>query len=209
MRNLPRTAGHLEGLKALKRVVVSCRNHDIPFTSYYVFSTENWKRSSEEVNYLMHLLQVKLTGEIGFFRRENVRVIARGNIPGLPEGVRKAISEAEKATADRTGITACLLVNYGGQDEIARAVNRLIAQGKKDVTAEDIGSALALPGIPPVDMIVRSAGERRLSNFLLWDSAYAELASYSEPWPDWGDAQVVRLLDDYRSRTRKFGGVQE
>lgn len=207
-RGLPRTAGHIEGLKALKRVIVSARDHGIRYATFYVFSTENWKRSQQEVGYLMHLLSTKLPGEINFFKQERVKILVRGSRERLPQSVLNAISRTEEATKDMDGITVSLAINYGGQDEIVRAVNALLAQGKREVTVRDIQDTLDLCQVPPVDMIVRSAGEWRLSNFLLWDSAYAELASYEELWPDWGDEEVTRLCTDYAGRTRKFGGVQ-
>lgn len=207
-RGLPRAAGHIEGLKSLKRVIVSCRDHHISFITLYVFSTENWKRSQQEVGYLMHLLACKLPGEINFFTQEHVRIRVRGDVAGLPEAVRKAIGETEEATKAETGITCCLAINYGGQDEIVRAANKAIASGRRSLSAEDIQGNLDLCDVPPVDMIVRSAGEHRLSNFLLWDSAYAELASYEKLWPDWGEREVEQLCEDYRGRTRKFGGLK-
>lgn len=207
-KGLPRAAGHIEGLKALKRVIVSCRKHHIPYITLYVFSTENWKRSQQEVGYLMHLLSTKLAGEINFFLQEHVRIRVRGDVKHLPPEVRRAIEKTEKATSLEMGITCCLAINYGGQDEIVRAVNKLIKNGKKEITTKDIQGALDLCDVPPVDMIVRSAGEHRLSNFLLWDSAYAELASYGELWPDWGDKEIERICIDYSGRTRKFGGLK-
>lgn len=207
-RGLPRAAGHIEGLKALKRVIISCRNHHIPYITFYVFSTENWKRSKQEVSYLMHLLSHKLPGEINFFNAQQVRIRIRGDVATLPETVQEAIRKTEEETKNQKGITCCLAINYGGQDEVVRAVSRALASGKKTISAEDIRANLDLCDVPPVDMIVRSAGEHRLSNFLLWDSAYAELASYEKLWPDWGDDEVELLCEDYRGRTRKFGGLK-
>jgi undecaprenyl diphosphate synthase len=208
-RNLPRTAGHIEGLKAVKRVIAACRDEGIRYLTMYVFSTENWKRSGEEVGFLMNLLASKLHGELLYFMDEHIRILVRGDITGLPEPVRNSIRETEEATKDNDGIVCSLAINYGGQDEIVRAVNKLIASGVTSVTAEQIAGNLDLPSVPPVDMIVRSAGERRISNFLLWDSAYAELASYDKLWPDWDKDDVQRICEEYAHRVRKFGGVLE
>jgi len=206
-RNLPRTAGHIEGLKAVKRVIVACREEGIKYLTMYVFSTENWKRSRQEVGFLMGLLATKLHGELAFFLKENVRILVRGNKQGLPAEVQTAITETEEATKDKDGIVCCLAINYGGQDEIVRAVNHMLANGAKTVTSEDIAQNLYLPCIPPVDMIIRSAGEKRISNFLLWDSAYAELASYEKLWPDWDRTDIQRVCSDYAQRVRKYGGM--
>lgn len=208
-RNLPRVAGHIEGLKALKRVICACRDLGVPFATFYVFSTENWKRSPEEVGYLMNLLSTKLHGELSFYLNEHISIRVRGDRAGLPPSVAAAIAETEEATKDEKGITCCLAVNYGGQDEICRAVTSLAKRGVSVFTPGIIRGALDLPDVPPVDIIVRSAGEQRLSNFLLWDSAYAELASYDKLWPDWTREDVIRICDDYALRVRKFGGVQK
>lgn len=207
-RGLPRAAGHLEGLKALKRVIVASRDQGIAYATFYVFSTENWKRSEQEVGYLMHLLATKLTGELNFFLQEGVRIRVLGDRTRLPEAVRGAIERTETATRGQNRITCCLAINYGGQDEICRAVRAALEAGDGPIDPACIRRHLDLPDVPPVDMIVRSAGEKRLSNFLLWDSAYAELASYDRLWPDWGAEDVARVLDEYAARTRKFGGVK-
>lgn len=206
-RNLPRTAGHLEGLKAVKRVVVACRDQGIPYVTLYVFSTENWKRSDQEVGYLMSLLASKLHGELLFFLQQGIRILVRGDVEGLPAAVQDSIRDTEERTKDLTRITCSLAINYGGRDEIVRSVNRVLAQGVCAITAEQITQHLDLPSIPPVDMIVRSAGEKRISNFLLWDSAYAELASYDKLWPDWDAADIRQVCEEYAKRVRKFGGV--
>lgn len=208
-RALPRTAGHLEGLKALKRVIKEASVLGIGYVTFYVFSTENWKRSKQEVSYLMHVLTSKLYGELSFYQKHGIRILVSGDVQGLPLDVQKVIASTIKATENNTKVTCILAINYGGQDEIARAVNRYLSkQDTKALTVEDIRANLDLPQIPPVDMIVRSANERRLSNFLLWDSAYAELGFYDKFWPDWKAEDVRAVCKDYALRVRKFGGIE-
>jgi undecaprenyl diphosphate synthase len=208
-RSLPRTAGHLEGLKALKKVIKEASVQGIGFVTFYVFSTENWKRSNQEVSYLMGLLVSKLHGELSFYNTHNIRILVRGEMTKLPPEVSKVIQNTISATSSNTGITCILAINYGGQDEICRAVNRFLSEGtERAITCDDIRMHLDLPEIPPVDMIVRSANERRLSNFLLWDSAYAELGFYEKLWPDWDGEDVQKICADFSTRVRKFGGVQ-
>ncbi|MFA5447164.1 MAG: polyprenyl diphosphate synthase [Sphaerochaeta sp.] len=204
-RALPRTAGHIEGLKALKRVIVEAIAQGIKVVTFYTFSTENWKRSEQEVAYLMHLFVSKLHGELTFYNRHKIRIVARGDIAGLPAQVQDAIAKTEKATEDNDVITAVVAINYGGRDEIARAVNRI---QERPITEELITQNMDLPDLPAVDMIVRSANEKRLSNFLLWESAYAELAFYEKLWPDWGAEEIQQVCQEYRQRVRKFGGVE-
>jgi len=208
-RGLPRAAGHIEGLKALKRVIKEAAEMGIGFVTFYAFSTENWKRSQQEVQYLMNLLVTKLHGEISFYNQYGIKILVRGDVSGLPESVQNAIAKTAKETESNTRITAVLAINYGGQDEICRAVNAFSKHNPgKDITIEDLASHLDLPQIPAVDMIIRSANEKRLSNFLLWDSAYAELAFYEKLWPDWCGDDVVQVCQEYAQRVRKFGGLQ-
>lgn len=208
-RGLPRAAGHIEGLKALKRVIKEAAVQGIGYVTFYAFSTENWKRSQQEVQYLMNLLVTKLHGEISFYNQYGIRILVRGDMAGLPPAVQQAIGRTVKETEANSKVTAVLAINYGGQDEICRAVNTFTKQNPgADITIESLASFLDLPQIPAVDMIVRSANEKRLSNFLLWDSAYAELAFYEKLWPDWDSEDVVQVCQEYSLRVRKFGGLQ-
>ncbi len=206
-RNLPRTAGHLEGLKALKRVIIEAANQQIEWVTFYAFSTENWKRTEEEVSYLMRLFTSKLLGELAFYRAHQIRILTMGDLAGLSSEVQNVITETVEATKDHKGITAVIAINYGGRDEIVRSVNRLIASNRQ-VSVEAITSNVDLPQAPPVDMIVRSAGEMRLSNFLLWESAYAELGFYEPLWPDWGAKEIQLIVRDYAKRVRTYGGIE-
>lgn len=207
-RSLPRAAGHLEGLKTCKRIVVAAIKLKIDVLTLYVFSTENWKRPSQEVNYLMGLMAKKLPGEMKFYKENGIRIMFRGDISALPEEARAGVSKTVEETKDGDKITVVLAINYGGQDEIARACNRFITNNPgKAITVEDIQRNLDVPEIPAPDLIARSAGEMRLSNFMLWDSAYAEFLSIDDLWPDWGEEQLKLCLDVLSKRVRKFGGL--
>jgi len=208
-QGLPRTAGHYEGLKAVKRVTAEASRLSIPFVTYYVFSTENWKRPEQEITYLMDLLATRLYGEIDFYQTIGARVLIRGDLSRLSEKAKDAILATQDATKEATHLTVSLAINYGGQDEIARAVTRWLASRTTDcpITVSDIQQNLDLSQIPPVDLIIRTGGEKRLSNFLLWDSAYAELSFYDTLWPDWGARELKFACEDFASRVRRFGGI--
>ncbi|MBO4393670.1 MAG: di-trans,poly-cis-decaprenylcistransferase [Spirochaetales bacterium] len=207
-RSLPRAAGHLEGLKAAKRVVLAAIKLKIDYITLYVFSTENWKRPDQEVKYLMGLLAKKLPGEMALYKDNGIRVLFRGDIDALPEDARQGVLKTVEETKDGKALTVVLAVNYGGQDEIKRACNRFIEKNPgKPITIDDIQRNLDQPEIPAPDLIARSAGELRLSNFMLWDSAYAEFLALDDLWPDWGEEQLAKCLDALSNRVRKFGGL--
>ena len=207
-RSLPRAAGHLEGLKAAKRVVLAAIKLKIDYITLYVFSTENWKRPDQEVKYLMGLLAKKLPGEMALYKDNGIRVLFRGDIDALPEDARQGVLKTVEETKDCKALTVVLAVNYGGQDEIKRACNRFIEKNPgKPITIDDIQRNLDQPEIPAPDLIARSAGELRLSNFMLWDSAYAEFLALDDLWPDWGEEQLAKCLDALSNRVRKFGGL--
>lgn len=208
MRSLPRSKGHEEGARALQKVTGACLKHGISYLTVYAFSTENWRRPEAEVSFLMNALASKLPENIAFFKKNNIRIRHRGDLSALPLAARMAIINAIKQTETNTGLTLILAINYGGQDEIARAVNRFLsANPSKTVTPEDIRANLDNPDIPDADMIVRSAGEMRLSNFMLWDSAYSELYFIDKLWPDWSENEIEQIITEYNRRTRKFGGL--
>ena len=207
-KGLPRTVGHLEGIKSLRKVISGAINENIRYLTLYCFSTENWKRPKDEVNYLMALFTNKIYGEIKAIQNLGVSVRLLGNRDGLPEEALKAIERTIEETRGNTKLTLQLAINYGGYDEIVRAVNALIKDGVKEVTADLIRSRFDNPDIPPVDFIVRSAGEERLSNFLLFDSAYSELGFYDKLWPDWDEAMIKTVKEDFLRRERRYGGLK-
>ena len=174
-RGKPRTFGHSEGVRTAKRIAKAASDMGVKYLSLYTFSTENWKRSETEVKFLMQLLKKHLREQFSFYRENNIRVVHSGSLDRLPEVVQKEIVDVEDLTKDFTGMTANLVINYGGRDEIVRAVRKLRDQGESEITEEKLSSAMDHPEIPDPDLIIRTGGELRISNFLLWESAYSEL----------------------------------
>ncbi|MFA7370524.1 MAG: polyprenyl diphosphate synthase [Sphaerochaetaceae bacterium] len=209
MRSLERKAGHYEGIKAAKRVTSEAASLGIPYLTFYVFSTENWRRPPQEVSYLMDLIASRLFSEIDFLRRIGARVLVRGDYQKATNGAREALEATVKATGNFKNITVVLAVNHGGHDEIVRSVNAWLKnrKGQEPIDAQAIRENIDLAFIPPVDLIIRAGGQKRLSNFMLWDSAYAELAFYDTLWPDWDGKLFKQALTDYSHRNRQFGGV--
>lgn len=207
-RSLPRSAGHLEGLKACIRVVKSAVRLNVNYLTLYAFSTENWKRPEKEVSFLMDLFASTFPVEAEKCRKSNIKLLFRGNIDNLPDYVKASVKKAEKITSECSGLTVVVCINYGGQDEIQRAVNKYIIENPgKTITAEDIRMNLDCPNVPDPDLIVRSAGEMRLSNFMLWDCAYAEFLSIGKYFPDWGEEEIEFCISELGKRNRKYGGL--
>lgn len=210
-RNLNRTAGHREGLKATKAIVKAAADLGIKYLSLYTFSTENWKRAQEEVSFLMGLVHQHLRKEYDFYRENEIRIRHSGDLSGLPPEVQEDIRTVIQDTASHTRLTVNLAINYGGKNEIVRAVRKLIQSNPsltpEEVTETSIEQNLDNPDIPDLDLIIRTAGELRLSNFLLWESAYAELYFSPKLWPDFTPEDFLEALLNYQSRNRKFGGV--
>ncbi|MBI9101384.1 MAG: di-trans,poly-cis-decaprenylcistransferase [Spirochaetales bacterium] len=207
-RNKPRTFGHKEGLEAAKRVVKAASDLGIGFVSLYTFSTENWKRTTEEVSFLMKLIGSHLKKEWNFYRENKIRVVHSGDLSGLPEDVSKDIIDVIRDTADFPGLTVNLAINYGGRNEIVRGINKWISENPgKPVDEEIIAKCLDNPELPEPDIIIRTGGEKRLSNFLLWGSAYSEYIFTDTLWPDWTEKDLEKALQLYAGRDRRFGGV--
>ncbi len=206
-RGMPRTEGHREGLKAAKRIVLAARNLGIRYLTLYTFSTENWKRAQEEVRFLMGLVSTYLCAEFDFYREQGVRVVHSGDIDGLPPEVQAAIRQVMADTAALTGITVNLAINYGGRDEIVRAIRRLPADHTA-MTEEQFRGYLDVPDMPDPDLIIRAGGELRLSNFLIWQAAYSELYFSDVLWPDWTDEHLERAVQEYTHRERRYGNAR-
>lgn len=212
LRNLSRTEGHREGLKASKRIVKAASEIGIPCLSLYTFSTENWKRAQEEVSFLMGLVKQHLRREFEFYKENGVRLRYSGNLAGLPKEIQEDMLLAIEDTKDFNRLTVNLALNYGGRDEIVRAVRAWLGrQGEKpeplSFTEETLSACLDNPDIPDPDLIIRSAGETRTSNFLLWESAYAEFYFSPKLWPDWDEEDLREALREYSGRVRKYGGA--
>ncbi|MDR0442569.1 MAG: di-trans,poly-cis-decaprenylcistransferase [Treponema sp.] len=208
-RGLIRTQGHLEGLKAAKRIVKAASDLGVKFLTLYAFSTENWKRAVEEVSFIMGLVKQYLRAEFDFSKRNRIRVRHAGDIAGLPADIQKELAESMSNTADFEGMQVVLAINYGGRDEIVRAFRRFAATGQdmSNIGENDISAYLDNPDIPDPDLIIRSAGEYRTSNFLLWEGAYSELHVSKKLWPDWDKEDLEEAIADFRQRDRRFGSV--
>lgn len=204
-RGLPRTEGHRRGTENAKTIVKAAIDLGIRFLSLYVFSTENWKRASDEVGFLMGLIKQHLSREFDFYRENRIRVIHSGNAEGLPADVVAEIRRVEGDTSSFDRFTVNLAINYGGRDEIIRAVRMLIDAGGP-IDEARVSAALDHPELPDPDLIVRTSGELRLSNFLLWESAYSELYFSEKLWPDFGPDDLAEAVGDYGRRKRRFGG---
>ncbi|MDX9826756.1 MAG: polyprenyl diphosphate synthase [Spirochaetia bacterium] len=209
-RGLPRTEGHRQGLEAAKRIVAACSERNISHLSLYTFSTENWKRTKDEVGFLMGLIKTHLAAELDFYRKNRIKLLHSGNRSGLSADILREIDTAVRDTSAFPGMVVNLAINYGGRDEILRSVKRLSAgrgATADSITEKDIASGMDHPELPDPDLIIRTGGEMRLSNFLLWESAYSELYFTDCLWPDFDAEALDKALDDYRSRTRRFGGL--
>lgn len=205
---LPAYEGHMAGYNTLQDVLIETLEQGVQYVSAYVFSTENWKRSQDEVGRLMGLVLKIFTSDLHILQEKNVRLRVLGTQDGVGDKVLKAIAEAEAATSSNDGGTLALCFNYGGQMEIADAVKQIIEKGisASDVTPELISHHLYAPDIPPCDIIVRTSGEQRLSNFMLWRAAYSELLFIEKNWPDMTKQDVTDIIEAYKLRGRRFGG---
>ena len=205
MRGMPRYKGHQEGVKVTKEIVRYCSKIGVPFITLYVFSTENKKRSSEEVGFLMGLIKQHLKAELQFYADNNIRVLHIGDLSGLPSAVQEEIIVVREKTKDYTGSSVVLAINYGGKDEIVRSIRNLLPEQLVNMTEADFSLCLDTKDIPPVDLVIRTGGEKRLSNFLLWQCAYSELYFSDKYWPDWKTEDLQIAIDDYMTRNRRFG----
>ncbi len=212
-RGLDRSKGHVAGVESLRETVTSCVRLGVDNLSVYAFSTENWKRPQQEVNLLMHLFGTTLLKELPLFHQENVRLRFLGDIEALPEATYQVFEEGLRETQGNTGMTFALAVNYGSRAEITRAA-RLLAQDvadgglrPEDVDADAIQSRLYTAGMPDPELLIRTSGELRLSNYLLWQLAYTEFYVTKTLWPDFDRWELLRAIRSFQGRNRRFGGV--
>ena len=213
-RGLPRTAGHVTGAQVFRKIAKYCDRCGVRYLTVYAFSTENWRRPQEEVEAIMNLLRQYLKESLADFQSENIVVRFIGNRAELAQDIRDLIEEAEAATANKTGMTLNIALNYGGQQEITAAARSLavkVANGElqpEDIDEKMIEQALYTGEQPPVDLILRPSGEYRLSNFLIWQCAYAEFVFMDVLWPDFKEEDLDRAFVEYARRDRRFGGVK-
>lgn len=214
-RGLPRTLGHRAGVDSLREVVRAASNIGVKALTAYAFSTENWKRPEEEVNLLMNLLSEYLDSEIEELHRENIKIRFIGKIEELASGLRKKMQEAQKYTEKNTGMIFSLAVNYGGRAEILQCVQVIadkVAKGemkREQITEEAIDQHLYTADLPELDLLIRPSGDFRISNFLLWQAAYAEFWFTDIHWPDFTPTHLQQAILDYQRRERRFGGLKK
>ena len=206
-RLLPRLAGHNAGAKAVERTLQAAEKAGVEFLTLYAFSTENWARPQEEIDGLMKLLEQTLDKYTQEAKKHRVRLWVSGEREKLPPAILAKIDEAVSSTSNNTGLTLNLALNYGARQEIAHAVNRLLMQGKTQITPADIQANLYQPALPDPELIIRTSGEERLSNFLLWQAAYSEFYFTPVLWPDFDETEFQKALSAYQTRTRRFGGI--
>ena len=214
-RGLERTAGHRAGADNVLTIMQAAKEFGIKYLTLYAFSTENWKRPAAEVGALMKLLQEFLLKQLPGMQKENVRLNAIGRLDDLPEPARLSLLGAMKATANNTGGVLTLALNYGGRAEIVDAAKKLIKEAKsgnldwEKLDEKSFANFLYDPELPDPDLVIRTSGELRISNFLLWEMAYSELYISDVMWPDFGRAELAEALKSYNNRNRRFGGVEK
>ena len=214
-RNLPRTGGHQQGIEACKRAVKAAGELEIPYLTLFGFSTENWSRPADEVNELMRLLRMYLRSETAELHRNNVKMTMIGERDAFSPDLLKLIENAETLTKDNDGLNLTIALNYGGRDEIIRAASDMALRMKEDGmepsfenVQEHFGSHLMTNDTPDPDILIRTSGEQRISNFLLWQCAYSEFIFTDTLWPDFEKADMEAAIKEYSGRDRRFGAVE-
>ncbi len=214
-RGLPRIEGHRRGVDSVRRTTEECARLGIEQLTLYCLSSENWKRPAEELDFLMHMLQQYMIEERGRIMQENIRVTIIGRRDRLPEDVLQEIDRTVEMSRDNTGLRVCLAINYGGRAELSDAVRRIAEEVKAgrlqpaELTEETVAAHLYTAGMPELDLMIRTAGEMRVSNFLLWQVSYAEIWVTDLFWPDFDEAQLHAAIRSFASRDRRFGGLSE
>lgn len=208
-RGLPRVAGHQAGTENLRRVIRACVEFGVKYLTLYAFSTENWGRPKEEVDGLMHILADVIDRELEELHQEGVQLRHLGHLDELPETLREKVLKAIKTTENNQRLVLCLAFNYGGRDEIVCAFRDIMAEGIQpgDITPEVVNQHLFTAGIPDPDLIIRTSGEMRVSNFLIWQGAYSEWFITPTLWPDFGRDELYKALVDYSHRDRRYGRI--
>ena len=214
-RHLPRVAGHRAGVKAAREIIESCARLKLPYLTLYAFSLENWRRPQAEVDFLMRLLREYLKRELPSIHKNNIRLLIIGRSEQLPEGVRRDIEHGMQMTARNTGMKLVVALNYGGRAELVDAFNAMLehvrSNGLSAFQADEqtISEHLYTAGLPDPDLLIRTSGEMRVSNFLLWQIAYAEIYVTETLWPDFSRARLLDALVDFQKRERRYGGLND
>ena len=206
-RKLSRSAGHDEGLRTIKKIVKDACDLGIKYLTLYVFSTENWKRTQDEVGFLMNLIHIHLRNELAFYKENEIKLNHLGDISALPKNIQKDIIDAMDDTKAFNKMTVNLAINYGGRDEILRGIKKLFKEKNNldDFSEKDFSEYLDLKESPDVDLVIRTGGEQRLSNFLLWHVPYAEFIYSDTLWPDYTKEEFYKHIEEFQHRNRRFG----
>jgi undecaprenyl diphosphate synthase len=213
-RHLPRIAGHRSGTQAARITIETCARLKVEALTLYAFSVENWRRPKTEIDFLMALLREYLRKEMPLLQKNNIRMRFLGRIEELPAGVQNDVRNAMEKTAENKGMVLCVALNYGGRAEIVDAMNAILAERNEHgthlkVTEEQLSQHLYTDGLPDPDLLIRTSGEMRVSNFLLWQIAYAEIFVTETLWPDFNRARLLEALLEFQKRERRYGGIRE
>ncbi|WP_297597441.1 isoprenyl transferase [uncultured Cetobacterium sp.] len=207
LKGMPRTYGHKAGADTLRKTLTYCGELGVKYLTVYAFSTENWKRAKEEVDTLMFLFKTYLKNEKKTLMKNNVRFIVSGREDGVSRELLKEIKNLEEETKGNTGITLNIAFNYGGRAEIVDAINKMIENNERDVT-ENVVEKYLYNNLPNPELLIRTSGEMRISNFLLWQIAYSEIYVTETHWPDFDKNELLKAIESYKKRDRRFGGVK-
>jgi len=206
-KGMPRTYGHKAGADTLRKILTSCGELGIKYLTVYAFSTENWKRAKEEVDTLMFLFKTYLKNEKKLLMKNNVKFLVSGRKDGVSKDVLAEISKLEEATKGNTGITLNIAFNYGGRAELVDAIKEIVKNNEKEITEETVEKYL-YNQLPDPELLIRTSGELRISNFLLWQIAYSEIYVTDTYWPDFNKDELIKAIESYQKRDRRFGGVK-
>lgn len=206
-KNLPSAMGHKKGVDSLKNILRACNDFSIKYLTVYAFSTENWNRKKEEVEFLMNLVAVTLTNELAEMHKENVQIHFIGDITKLSDKLQKILANAVETTKNNTGVVLQIALNYGSRDEIVHAVQKIVESGVKsdEIDEQLISENLYTAGVPDPDILIRTGGEQRISNYLLWQIAYSEIIIRSEFWPDFDKNSLKDSILEFGKRQRRYG----
>lgn len=208
-RGLPRNLGHKAGCENIRKITNSVRTLGVNFLTYYAFSTENWKRPKDEVDGIFNLIRQYIKSDSDDFLKNNVKIVSIGDISKIPNDLYEELCKIKEKTKNCTGLTLCFAINYGGRDEILRAVNKAIENGKPLLNVDEFSGLLDTAFIPDPDFVIRTSGEMRLSNFLMYQMAYSELFFTKTYWPDFSERELIESLIDFQARHRRFGGLEK
>ncbi len=207
-RGLPRNAGHKAGVKAIEKTIDACVKYGVKYATFFAFSTENWKRSKDEIDGIFKLLRDYIAKEDNLFVKKQIRLNSIGVLDPFPEDLKQSLEKTKKETQNYDKLTVTFALNYGGRDDIVRAVNALIKEGKKEITDKELLDMLDTKSLPEPDFVLRTSGENRISNFMLFQMAYSELYFPKVLWPDFDEKHLQKALKVYAKRDRRYGGIK-